>query len=92
MAGIDLVTVKELMDHVGIAMTVRYFHLVPEHKAQAVIKLDERFDGFKAESANQSAVVSPELKIANQCGFAVEPGTKPERFLNANRARIENCE
>ena len=64
MAGVDLVTVKELMGHVGIAMTVRYSHLVPEHKAQAVTKLSERFDGFKTESANQSAIVSPELKEA----------------------------
>ena len=26
-AGVDLLTVKELMGHVGIAMTVRYSHL-----------------------------------------------------------------
>jgi len=64
MAGVDLVTVKELMGHVGIAMTVRYSHLVPEHKAQAVTKLSERFDGFKTESAQRSATVSTELKEA----------------------------
>jgi len=45
-------------------MTVRYSHPVPEHKANGVTKLSERFDGFKAQSANQSAVVSPELKEA----------------------------
>ena len=64
MAGVDLVTVKELMGHVGIAMTVRYSHLVPEHKAQAVTKLSERFDGFKSESAQKGEIVSPELKEA----------------------------
>ncbi len=36
MAGADLVTVMELLGHVGINMTLRYSHLVPEHKAQAV--------------------------------------------------------
>jgi site-specific recombinase XerD len=40
--GVDLVTVKELLGHAGINMTVRYSHLVPEHKAQAVAKLEER--------------------------------------------------
>jgi hypothetical protein len=63
MAGVDLVTVKELMGHVGIAMTVRYSHLVPEHKAQAVTKLSERFEGFKKQQ-DAPSVVSPELKVA----------------------------
>jgi site-specific recombinase XerD len=40
--GVDLVTVKELLGLAGINMTVRYSHLVPEHKAQAVAKLEER--------------------------------------------------
>jgi site-specific recombinase XerD len=35
MEGVDLVTVKDLLGHTGIKMTVRYSHLVPEHKAQA---------------------------------------------------------
>jgi integrase len=64
MSGVDLVTVKELMGHVGINMTLRYSHLVPEHKAQAVAKLGERFAGIKTESATEQATVSPELKEA----------------------------
>ena len=39
---------------------VRYSHLVPEHKAQAVAKLEERYKTVREESA----VVSPELKEA----------------------------
>lgn len=53
MAGVDLVTVKELMGHVGISMTVRYSHLVPEHKAQAVAKLGERFTAIKSALASE---------------------------------------
>ena len=64
MAGVDLVTVKDLMGHVGINMTVRYSHLVPEHKAQAVAKLGTRFAGLKSDAKSQSSVVSPELKEA----------------------------
>lgn len=39
MAGVDLNTVRELLGHGDIAMTMRYAHLAPEHKAAAVEKL-----------------------------------------------------
>ena len=43
MAGVDLPTLKELMGHSQISMTMRYVHPTPEHKRQAVQKL-ERFN------------------------------------------------
>ena len=39
MAGVDLNTVRELLGHADIKMTLRYAHLAPEHKAEAVSKL-----------------------------------------------------
>lgn len=42
MAGADLYVVKELLGHASIAMTERYAHLAPEHKAKAVALLNRR--------------------------------------------------
>ncbi len=43
MAGVDLVTVKELLGHKTINITSRYTHLAQKHKSLAVAKLTERF-------------------------------------------------
>jgi integrase len=39
MAGVDLNTVRELMGHADLKMTLRYAHMAPAHKAAAVEKL-----------------------------------------------------
>jgi integrase len=43
MAGVDLPTLKELMGHSDISTTMRYIHPTPEHKQEALKKL-ERFN------------------------------------------------
>ncbi|MCD4786105.1 MAG: site-specific integrase [Candidatus Eremiobacteraeota bacterium] len=43
MEGIDLATVKELMGHATINMTMRYSHLSPDHRKNAVEKLSKKF-------------------------------------------------
>ena len=40
MAGVDIVIVKELMGHKDISMTMRYSHPTPEHKKQAIERLN----------------------------------------------------
>ena len=44
MKGVDLTTGKELMGHKSIEMTLRYAHLAPEHKLDAVERLDTYMD------------------------------------------------
>jgi len=41
MSGVDLLTVKELLGHKGIAMTLRYTHLTTDHKQRAVRALEQ---------------------------------------------------
>jgi integrase len=40
MAGVDIVTVQELMGHKDISMTKRYSHPTPQHKKQAIERLN----------------------------------------------------
>jgi integrase len=47
MAGVDLNTVRELLGHTDIKMTLRYAHLAPEHKRLAVSKLLRKVDSAK---------------------------------------------
>jgi integrase len=42
MEGVDLNTVRELMGHANLKMTLRYAHLAPESKLQAIKALDRR--------------------------------------------------
>src|SRR3989339_4939 len=44
MAGVDLVTVKELLGHSKIEMTMKYAHLSQNHKRQAVEQLASRIN------------------------------------------------
>jgi site-specific recombinase XerD len=42
MAGVDIMTVKELLGHKTLKMTLRYAHLAPSHRVRAV----EIYDNF----------------------------------------------
>jgi integrase len=45
MAGQDITTVKELLGHKTLTMTLRYAHLAPSHKVKAVEVLDNVLSG-----------------------------------------------
>jgi integrase len=45
MAGIDITTVKDLLGHKTLTMTLRYAHLAPSHRVKAVDILDQTLTG-----------------------------------------------
>ena len=53
----DLTTVKGLLGHKTLAMTLRYSHLAPKHKANAVALLDKRLRGELTSTETMKGVV-----------------------------------
>ena len=51
MNGVDLTSVKELLGHKSLSMTMRYSHLAPEHKRKAVNILDK---ALRNEEVNEN--------------------------------------
>ena len=45
MAGVDITTVKEVLGHKTLTMTLRYAHFAPSHKVKAVDILDSTING-----------------------------------------------
>jgi len=43
MSGVDLMTVKELLGHANLTMTMRYAHLAPDHRLRAIKTLDSAY-------------------------------------------------
>jgi site-specific recombinase XerD len=59
MAGVDLATLKELMGRSDISTTMRYVHPTPEHKQEAIRKL-ERFSAEQAFAMHEKQLGSPQ--------------------------------
>lgn len=55
MGGVDLPTVKEILGHREIEMTLRYSHLAPAHKAKAVKRLGEVLENIQKVQAEEKA-------------------------------------
>ncbi len=67
MAQVDLATLKELMGHSNISITMRYVHPTPEHK-QAALRKFERFNVEQVfalhEKCKRSPQKSPQSEIS----------------------------
>ena len=70
-SGADLMTAKELLGHKSIKMTMRYSHLSPDYKRQAIEKMDTYMDTKEEESKINSSNLLKNM--APQAGL--EPAT-----------------
>jgi len=57
MAGIDLTSVKELLGHKSLTMTMRYSHLSPGHKRKAVHVLDRLMEEKEGKAQKNGYVL-----------------------------------
>ncbi len=86
-AGVDLVTVKELLGHSEISMTMRYSHPTPENKRRAVNLLAERFE----ETDGQYMASMPEkIPQGNVVAFERNSQSQQENapVAQMDRARV----
>jgi integrase len=65
MAGVDITTIKELLGHKSLTMTLRYAHLAPSHKVKAVDILDSKLNQNLQNA--QSGVQSGEKEAVHVC-------------------------
>lgn len=55
-SGIDIYTVKELLGHKDLRMTVRYCHLAPENLRSAIRVLDERENSYSSVTVGAASL------------------------------------
>lgn len=64
MAGVDLRTVQELMGHKTIAMTVRYAHLAPAHRREAIERLTAGATSTRTSTSRFPADIPDAVPVA----------------------------
>jgi hypothetical protein len=92
MAGVDLATVKELLGHHSLEMTMRYSHLAPAHKAAAVAKLAAALQ-LRSEALPQVAAAGTVLGSAearSEPKAAPDPARFRHVFFGRQTLRSKN--
>ncbi|MCZ6512937.1 MAG: site-specific integrase, partial [Nitrospinae bacterium] len=66
MKGVDIATIKELLGHKTLTMTLRYAHLAPSHKVSAVELLDGNVQMKSSAQKVHNPTISNQPRKANQ--------------------------
>ena len=67
MSGVDLMTVKELLGHATLTMTMRYAHLAPDHRLRAIKTLDSAYQtDTKTDTVENSGIDPSAQMVENQ--------------------------
>ena len=90
MAGVDLNTVRELLGHSDYAMTQRYAHFAPEHKAAAVAKLVSAIPPIREVAANELFRYSRRKGIATRQAWLLT-GNLPRLTTEERQRRRTNA-
>lgn len=75
MTGIDITTVKELLDHKTLTMTLRYAHLAPSHKVSALDMLDSALTStvVKNNQFSNCGAINKVSKWGNETPWRASP-------------------
>lgn len=65
MSGVDLNTIRELVGHKSLEMTLRYSHLSLEHKRRAVDVLEKQMVSFWTPSPKEATIEKPVQDTSN---------------------------
>ena len=76
MKGVDLMTVKELLGHKDIKMTLRYSHLSKAHIKNAISVLDEKSYLFLTSIQNAKIGSSEKPLLNMEPTIGIEPTTR----------------
>ena len=95
MNGVDLNTVKELLGHKNIEMTMRHAHLSQDHKTRAVEVLGQRIDTIwtpVAKKENDDTLYHSEV-IENKRDLTIAPVAQLDRAFGygPEGCRFESC-
>jgi integrase len=82
MAGIDITSVKELLGHKSLTMTMRYSHLSPGHKKKAVHVLDRLMEENENDVSKKwyNYDTIPEGETSSDCHKSLGEMVRPEGF------------